>query len=156
LGFLIREPTGGQAWHYLNYVHGLAELGFDVYYIEDSDDHPSCFDPGLTGATTDPTYGLCFASKAFNRLGLGDRWAYHDAHSGGWKGPRAYDARGLCETADLVLNVSAANPLRDWLQQVPVRALIDTDPGYTQIRNLTDPAFHCRSAAHTVFFSFGE
>jgi hypothetical protein len=156
LGFLIREPTGGQAWHYLNYVQGLAELGHDVYYIEDSDDTAMCFSPTLGGPTNDPTAGLQFASEAFSRLGLGDRWAYYDAHTDEWKGPRAYDARTLCESADLVLNVSGVNPLRSWLETIPVRAMIDTDPGFTQVRNLTDPVFRRRSEIHTAFFSFGE
>lgn len=44
LGYLIRLPQGGLAWHYLNYVHGLAELGHDVYYIEDSYDRPGGFE----------------------------------------------------------------------------------------------------------------
>ena len=156
LGWLIREPTGGQAWHSLNYVHGLAALGHDVYYIEDSDDTPMCYGPGISGPTIDATYGLRFAANAFARLGLGDRWAYYDAHTNEWKGARARDARDLCKSADLMLHVSAFNPLRDWLERIPVRAVIDTDPGFTQIRNLTDPRSHERCEAHTAFFSFGE
>jgi hypothetical protein len=156
LGWLIREPTGGNAWAYLNYVHGLAHLGHDVYFIEDSDDHPFCFDSRLGGPTTDPTEGLAFASAAFARLGLGDRWAYYDAHTNEWRGARARDAHKLCQTADVVLNISGVNPVREWFERVPSRILIDTDPGYTQIRNLTDPAFRRRCEAHTAFFSFGE
>jgi hypothetical protein len=156
LGWIIRGPAGGIAWHYLNYVLGLAELGYDVYYIEDSDDVPCCMDPALNSWNSDPTYGLCFASAAFARLGLGDRWAYYDAHTNEWKGARARDARELCQTADLILNISGVNPVREWLERVPARVLIDTDPGLTQIRNLTDPAFRRRCEAHTAFFSFGE
>jgi hypothetical protein len=156
LGFLIREPTGGLAWHYLNYVLGLAELGYDVYYIEDSGDEPMCFDPKLTYRTsTDPSVGLQFAAKVFGRLGLSDRWAYYDAHTTTWQGPRAHDGREICETADFLLNISNWNPLREWSARVPVRALIDTDPGFTQIRNLTDPAFRRRCECHTVHFTFG-
>jgi hypothetical protein len=155
LGFLVREPTG-QAWHYLNYVRGLADLGHDVYYIEDSDDVATCYDGSLNGPTTDPTVGLRFASRVFDRAGLGDRWAYFDAHANAWKGARAGDARQLCESADLVLNVSGINPLRGWFDPVPARAMIDTDPGFTQIRNLTVPRYRKRSEAHTRFFSFGE
>jgi hypothetical protein len=54
------------------------------------------------------------------------------------------------------VNVSGANPLRDWLCGVSVRVLIDTDPGFTQVRNLIDPAFRQRCSAHSAFFSFGE
>jgi hypothetical protein len=155
LGSLVRLPLGGLAWHYLNYVHGLAEMGHDVYYVEDSYDRPACFGPDSSGPTTNADYGLRFSSQAFSRLGLADRWAYYDAHTNEWKGPRASDAVTLCKTADFVLHISGLNPLRDWLSGVPVRALIDTDPGFTQIRNLTNPIYRHRCDEHTDFFSFG-
>src|SRR4029453_7662493 len=60
------------------------------------------------------------------------------------------------KTADLLLNVSLVNPLRDWMLDIPVRAAIDTDPAFTQIRHLTDAHAPARAAQHTVFFSFGE
>ena len=76
IGSLIREPTGGHAWANLSYVHGLAELGHDVYHIEDSDDYPTCYDPKISAATIDPTYGLRFAANALARLGLGAYQAF--------------------------------------------------------------------------------
>jgi hypothetical protein len=48
------------------------------------------------------------------------------------------------------------NPLRPWLQQVPIRVLIDTDPLFTQVRHLTEPEALSRAQRHTHFFSFGE
>jgi hypothetical protein len=156
LGYVVRGPLGGMAWHHLNYVLGLAELGHDVYFIEDSDDYPCCYDPSRNQSSEDPTYGLRFADRSFTRLGLGDRWAYYDAHTGAWMGARAGDAEALCRSADLVLNVSGVNPLRDWLARVPARALIDTDPGFTQVRHLQDSAARERAAGHTAFFTFGE
>jgi len=156
LGWLIRGPAGGCAWHYLNYLLGLAELGHEVYYFEDSGDIPACYDRAMSNPNNDSSYGLSFASRILEKLGLGDRWVYYDAPANEWKGACARDARELCETADLVLNVSGANPLRDWLARVSVRALIDTDPGFTQVRNLADASFRHSCNAHTVFFSFGE
>jgi hypothetical protein len=156
-GSLIREPTGGNAWANLSYAQGLAELGHDVYYIEDSDDYPACYNPENSAATTDPTYGLHFAANATARLGLGDRWAYYDAHAREWKGARAHDARAICKSADLILSYSGmwGNPLREWFDTVPRRATIDGDPGFTQVRNLTDVSFRRRYEAYTAFFSVG-
>jgi hypothetical protein len=156
LGWLVRGPLGGSAWVRLNYLLGLIRLGHDVYYIEDSDDYPGCYDPLLGDMTVDPSYGLRFASDAFARVGLEDRWSYFDAHTNQWRGPRASDACELCQTSDLVLNISGVNPIRDWLARVPHRVFIDQDPGFTQIRNLTDPEFRRRSEEHTAFFSIGE
>jgi len=55
-----------------------------------------------------------------------------------------------------VLNLSGVNPLRSWMERIPVRVLVDTDPVFTQVRHLTDPVAYARAASHTVFFSFGE
>jgi hypothetical protein len=145
------------AWHYMQYAIGLAALGHDVWYVEDSgDDEWACYDPttGMTGP--DPTYGLRFAGEALACVGLGDRWAYHDALAGQWHGPAAASAVAACEEADLVINVSHANMLRPWLQHAPVRALIDTDPVFTQIRHLSDESRMERAAMHNAFFTFGE
>lgn len=157
LGYIVRCPLGGMAWHHLQYVLGLHRLGHDVWFVEDSDDVPwSCYDPARGVTDADPAYGLAFAKSAFDRVGLGDRWAYYDAHTSRWLGPAAGGILGECQSADLVLNVSGANPLRPWLMTPPVRAYIDTDPAFTQIRNLTDPCRRERTSRHTVFFSFGE
>ncbi len=156
LGYIVRGPLGGLVWHHLQYVTGLRALGHDVLFVEDSDDYPSCYDPARHVVDTDPSYGLRFAAEAFDRAGVGGLWAFHDAHTGRWLGPAAGRARGFCESADVVLNLSGVNPLRDWVAAAPARALIDTDPAFTQIRHLTDPAMRQRALGHTAFFTFGE
>src|SRR5262245_57851077 len=115
LGYIVRGPLGGLVWHHLQYVTGLRALGHDVLFVEDSDDYPSCYDPSRHVVDTDPSYGLRFAAETFGRAGVGDLWAFHDAHTGRWLGPAAGRARAFCESADLVLNLSGVNPLRDWV-----------------------------------------
>jgi hypothetical protein len=156
LGYIVRGPLGGLVWHHLQYVTGLRALGHDVLFVEDSDDYPSCYDPSRHVVDTDPSFGLRFAAETFGRAGVGDLWAFHDAHTGRWLGPAAGRARAFCESADLVLNLSGVNPLRDWLAGAPARALVDTDPAFTQIRHLTDPAARERALGHTAFLTFGE
>lgn len=156
LGYVVRGPLGGMAWHHLQYVLGLARLGHDVRFVEDSDDYPSCYDPERGVTDENPAYGLRFAAAAFDRLGLPGCWAYHDAHAGRWYGPAAESLLDWLGRADLLLNVSGVNPLRPWLLGVPARALIDTDPAFTQIRHLTTPAARAAAATHTAFFTYGE
>jgi hypothetical protein len=144
------------AWHYLQYAMGLAALGHDVYFVEDSDDYPSCYDPKRHVTDCDPTYGLEFSTRVFDRIGFGERWAYHDAHRSQWLGPMAGRMVETCKTADVVLNISGANPLRPWLEQTPARVFIDTDPVFEQIRQLTVPERRERALQHNVFLSFGE
>ena len=138
-GYVVRGPLGGMAWHFLQYVRGLADLGHDVYYVEDSDDVPFCLHPWMLITDRDPKEGIEFTRKAFDDLALEDRFAYYDAHTGGWLGPCAGRILEVCRTADLLLSVAAwINPLRPWLAEIPARAFLDTDPAFTQIVHLTN------------------
>lgn len=155
--YIVRGPMGAMSWHYLQYAAGLAQMGHEVTVIEDSDDHEwTCYDPttGLLG--TDPTYGLRYLAKALERFGLGEQWSYYDAHRGGWTGPATGRIARTLREADVYVNVSGANAMRSWLEPVPRRVFIDTDPGFVQVRNLTDPARHEATSGHNVFLSFGE
>src|SRR5688500_14760199 len=98
LGYIIRAPLGGLAWHHLQFVAGLARLGHDVLFIEDSDDYPSCVQLECD-VNDDPSEGLAFAENAFERLGIADRFAYYDAPRQEWLGPAAYIAQGFCVDA---------------------------------------------------------
>ena len=82
MGYIVRGPLGGLSWHHMQYLMGLAALGHTVHFLEDSDDFPSCYDPARGVTDADPTYGLAYAADLFGRIGLADRWAYHDAHTG--------------------------------------------------------------------------
>jgi hypothetical protein len=156
LGYIVRGPLGGMSWHHLHYALGLAGLGHDVYFVEESGDSPwCCYDPSRNVTDADPTYGLAYARHTFERLGFGARWAYYDAHTSRWLGPCADSILAVCASADLLLNVSGVNALRPWLQEIPARAFIDTDPAFTQIRHLTEPQARDAAALHTVFFTFG-
>src|SRR6187431_1743082 len=71
MGYIVRGPIGGMAWHHLQYVIGLHRLGHDVYFVEDSDDYPSCYDPARGLTDCDPSYGLNFAARTFEQIGFG-------------------------------------------------------------------------------------
>lgn len=156
LGYLVRGPLGGLAWHYLQYVLGLQQLGHRVYFLEDSDDYESCYDPDQNMMVTTPNYGIRFAREAFDRLGIGDCWCYYDAHENHWLGPAAPRVHDLVGDADVMINVSGVTRVRHGLDQIPCRALIDTDPAFTQIRHLTDDSAKSEARLHTCFFTFGE
>jgi hypothetical protein len=154
LGYLVRGPLGGMAWSDLHYLLGLRDLGHDVWFLEDSDDYPSCADPVRKTVDTNAAYGLRFALEVFERFGFGRRWAYHDAHTATWHGGAAESIRDICADADLVLDLAGVNPLRPWLDDVEQRALVDKDPVFTQLRHLQDPSAAARAALHTSFFTF--
>jgi len=46
MGYIVRCPIGGMAWHHLQYVMGLSAMGHDLLFLEDSGDDPwACYDP---------------------------------------------------------------------------------------------------------------
>lgn len=156
LGYIVRGPLGGLVWHHLQYVLGLARLGHDVYFLEDSDDYESCYDPTTNTVTTNPRYGLRFIRKTFGEFDLSNRWAYFDAHENRWHNLSRSRVQQICTDADLLINLSGVNPLRAWFENVPVRLFVDTDPLFTQINLLKDSARRDEAAKHTSFFTFGE
>lgn len=156
LGYVVGFPLGGMTWHSLQYAMGLAEMGHDVWLVEDSGDYETNYDPTTGEVGTDPTYGLAYARQVLERVGLGDRWAYHHAHTATWHGGAADEILSVCRSADVVLNVAGIHPLRPWLEPIPARVFIDADPVFTQVRHLTDPAARTHAEAHTHFLTFGE
>ena len=156
LGYIVRGPLGGLAWHHFQYVLGLERMGHDVYFVEDSDDYPCCYNPEQGTTNEDPSYGLSFISSLFTRYGLNDRWAYYDAHSNRWRGPNHTKISEICKTADIIFNISGVNPLRSWFQKIPYRVFIDTDPVFTQIRHLKDKKSMDLAQQHNSFFTFAE
>lgn len=156
LGYIVRCPIGGMAWHHLQYVMGLSLMGHEVVFIEDSGDTAwACYEPSSGKTGTNPDYGLKFAQQAFSQVGL-DSWCYYDAFTSRWHGPFADKIVAYCRNADLLLNLSGANTLRGVLRDVPVRAYVDTDPAFTQIRSLQDESRRDFVGQHNAFFSFGE
>ncbi|MCA1625801.1 MAG: SOS response-associated peptidase [Acidobacteria bacterium] len=156
LGYIVRGPLGGMAWHHLQYVLGLKKLGHDVCFVEDSDDYPACYNPEIFECGIDASYGLRFINECFDRLGLKENWAYYDAHKNQWFGKPKETILDFFASVDVLLNVSGVNPLRDWALRVPKRVFIDTDPAFIQIRHLTDENARKLAEKHNAFFTFGE
>lgn len=154
MGYVVRGPLGGMAWSDLQYVASLRAAGHRVIYVEDSDDYESCYDPRSDETTADPAYGLSFAAEALADVGVGEAWCYYDAHRNAWHGPLAARGPRAFEGADVLLNLAGVNPLREWALGVPVRVLVDQDPAFTQVRNLTDPGRAAFTRAHNAWATF--
>jgi hypothetical protein len=155
-GYIVRHPLGGMVWSNLQYLLGLKNLGHDVFFVEDSEDYPDCYDPARNALDTDPGYGIAFAQRTLAGIGFEARWAYYDAHTARWLGPRAEDIVRTCEGADLLLNLCGVNPLRPWLADIPRKVLVDEDPAFTQVRNIHDADRLRYVNRHDVFFTFAQ
>ena len=157
MGYLIRGPIAGMTWHHVQYLLGLQSLGHQISYYEDSGDTLySCYNPETSITDQNPVYGLNYLTRLFDKLKLNIKWAYYDANLSKWHGKNSEEFSNNQIDFDLLINLSASNPIRDWMQHVPIRALIDTDPLFTQIRNLQDPTRNTLTLSHNKLFSFGE
>lgn len=154
-GFAVGFPIGGQLWMMLHFAAGLARLGHEVLFLEDTADWAYPFDPVLGHPSTDSARGRAIVDSFFSAHGLAGRWAYVSELEGQVFGmDRATLDKHLSE-ADFFLNISGVIPLREEYLQAPVRAVIDTDPVFTQVKVATIPWNHDYYAAHQTCFTYG-
>ena len=158
-GFLGLMPAGGVAWDYVQYPVSFADLGDDVFYIEDTGLWPVFQEDGMAGGKGNAAY----LKRLMDAFGLSGRWAYRDEPSGEWFGLSEARVREVLRSADVFVNVSCANVLRDWYGDIPVRILLDSDPMFTQVQIEHRQGFTKGAGGladdldgYTHFFSFGE
>jgi hypothetical protein len=155
LHFVGQMPLAGIAWQAIHYLAGLERLGFEVWYIEDHGANP--YDPRQDSVVMDCAYNVEYLARVMDAHGLAGRWAYWDAINDVWHGLTKERVRSLYRDSDALLNLCGATRLRDEHMRCPVRAMIDTDPVYEQIKYAeADPAARAYLDAHTHFFTYGE
>jgi hypothetical protein len=149
-GYLVRYPLGGQTWHHLQYLVGFRRLGHDVIFLEHFGWENSCYDPSRDEMTSDPAFGIKYLEQVLRRHGLGGCWCYL-AEDGTAYGMSREQLAQTCRDCDVYFSLSNMN----WIPELEAcrrRALVDTDPVFTQIgsHGLTPLArYHAR-------FTFGE
>jgi hypothetical protein len=154
-GFAVGFPLGGQAWMMLHFAAGLARLGHEVLFLEDSADWAYPFDPLLGYPVTDSARCRAVVSALFRRYGLEHNWAYVSQIEGKVFGLDRAELDRRLAAADFFLNVSAVVPLRDEYLQAPVKAVIDTDPVFTQVKVARDDWTYNYYTTHDVCFTYG-
>src|SRR5688572_15726964 len=160
-GLIAQHYTlAGVSWDYMQYCIGLHQLGYDVYYIEDSGEWPYNLDGGPNGddwVEKDCVKNISYLKSLFDRFGLRDRWAYFFPLKSEWFGMGEQKRNEVLRTADLLINVSGTLEKPGNYHSVKRLAYIDSDPGFTQVKiKLNNTEFVSRIAAHHCHFSFGE
>lgn len=118
---------GGSTWVRLQYVLGLMDLGVDVLWLEQLDR----VDRRCEVHSLD--YLIRRFSGSLSALGAADRWAVRYASGEQFFGkPRAEVERQIAQ-ADVLLNIGGFLPEDSPLLEIPRRAYVDVDPGFTQM-----------------------
>ncbi len=155
-------PVGGVAWDYLQYVIGLARLGHDVFYYEDTWTWP--YNPIKKRHTSAGEYSAHFISRFFKYYApdLNECWHYRHLHTTSF-GMTATEFDKVAGSADLFLNISGACLFPEAIAPNCVKVFLDTDPGYNQIIYSERPAWsenveRWREAvrAHDRHFTYAE
>ena len=154
-GLIAQYPLGGVTWDYFQYVLGLARLGHDVYYLEDTGQWP--YNPHEGGVSKGCEFNVEYLAGLMARYGLSDKWAYRFPWQSQWFGLAQAQRTEVIRSADLLINVSGVLERPEDYRQVRRLAYIDSDPVFTQVklaRGQTD--FRKLLDTHDVHFSFGE
>jgi hypothetical protein len=159
-GLIAQHPLGGVAWDYVQYAAGLARLGHDVYYFEDSGQWPYNPQGGALRderEVRDPSFHLRYLETVMSRFGLAGRWAYRFPLDSVWYGLPDTQRNRVVGSTDLLINVSGTLQRPEEFRMIPRMVYIDSDPGFTQVKVAcgAEP-FRLRLNLHDVHFSFGE
>ena len=157
-GFLGLIHAGGAVWDYIQYPLGFYLMEYDVYYVEDTRIFPIYTDNWNNSIPT-----VKRLKKIMDSFGLNDRWIYRDETTQTIYGKSEKEYKEICKRAEVFLNVSCANVIREEYSQIPVRILLDTDPMFTQIQIESGQSFTSKTSSlyelsnwHTHHFTFGE
>ena len=153
-GILFWYPLAGVTYQFLHYLIGLRSLGWDVYYVEDSGRWP--YDPCRRTVTDDPSANIAHVAPTLDAHGFADKWAYRGSDRRCY-GMSEVGLRELFRDAQVLLNVTGAQELRDEHGTIPRRIYVESDPFAAQVRLFHgDPGLRALLDAHDTWFSFGE
>jgi hypothetical protein len=155
LGIVGQYPMAGVAWQAIHYLLGLRQLGWDVYYVEDSGAPP--YDPRVGGASGDSAYAVGYVADVMRRIGFTDRWVYLDMVQNETHGLPRTRLDALYREAVAIVNLCGATAPRAEHRRGARLLYIETDPVYEQLRIATGATASLDFlAAHDVLFTYGE
>lgn len=132
-GLLSAYPFGGMTWQVIHYIVGLRRLGFDVWYVEDSDRY--LYRPEDFGRTSDATKNAAYLNEWMERIGMADRWVLREPHKGqSCLGALDFDGLlALYRASDAVLNLCGAQEPLPYHAEASCRVYVQTDPVADQV-----------------------
>lgn len=157
-GMLASFPFGGMTWQVLHYLVGLRKLGFDVWYVEDTDSEllePDTF----RWQTSEYSANVIYLSRCMDSIGLGERWIFRppgvrDTCLG------ACNLGGLAKLykeTDAVINLCGYHALLPEHNHITCLIYLQTDPMVDQIKVAENDAEKIEQLdAYDRLFTYGE
>lgn len=138
--YVMCYPVGGFMSWTLQWLLGMHRLGCDVYFVEKAGSWPKpCVDLGTLLNSDDCTVGIAAFRSVLERFGLKDRFCFVDGREE-YFGMTRNQVEDIIVSADVFIEMGGG-PFLDvkdtWMAEasrVPLRVLIDSEPGYTQMK----------------------
>jgi hypothetical protein len=150
VGFVGKLPLAGMMLYNLHYLAGLAELGYEVHYVE-RQNGPEYYDPRLNAMTEDVAGGLETLAAVLPRAGIAPgRFSLvgedGQCHGAGWEA-----LNDALDRARFVLTI-ADTTWFEQLERCPRRLFVDGDPLFTQAGMVNgDPDFLALEKYDTLY-----
>jgi hypothetical protein len=156
LGLLGQFPLAGIAWQLIHHLVGLQQLGFDVFYVEETGAVP--YDPRTKNLANDCSYSLRFINETLRPYGLADAWAYREGLANQWHGMSALRVRELFDRAVCVINLCGASHPETLTYRPKGKFIyLETDPVLYQVRLAQSDAAALRFlGGHDAHATYGE
>ncbi len=156
---LATFPFPGSAWHRLQFLAGLRRLGFDVWYVEETDIklmNPITYWPA---PPRDYHLNVNYLANLMNLIGLEDRWIFRlpGQYDKCFGSRNITELRKLYREADVVINHTGAQEIRPDHSDIRCLVYIETDPVVNQIEVASGNSIVIRQLdAHHYLFSYGS
>ena len=131
--YLIRFPVGGYMSWMLQWLAGFQRLGHEIFFVEKSGWPHSCFNPVTSLTSDDCSYGTAMLHELLGCFGLQENWCFVDA-AGKYHGMTRERVEDVFQSADLFIDHMRECEWAEEATKVAIRALIDGEPGFTQMR----------------------
>jgi hypothetical protein len=153
--WMVRHPVGGVLSNNLQFLTGFRRLGHDVYLLEKAGYDDSCFDPERRLMSDDCSCGIRRVGRLLEQHGLGDNWCYVSA-AGTYYGMSSTEVDSIVARADVFIDRGLHRSWDEETADVPVRVLLDPDPGFRQVK-LANAVARGRSLPHyDAYFTYGH
>jgi hypothetical protein len=154
-GLLANSPFGGMTWQVLHHLEGFRRLGFDVWYVEDSD--TPWMRPGDLELADDPAPNAAWAARVLESIGLGDRWILRVPATDETLGHSRARLDEVYRRADAVFNLCGSHWLLDHHDAIETIVLLETDPVSPQVYLAEgEPVLAEQFGRYAHLFTYGQ
>jgi hypothetical protein len=153
--WMVRHPVGGVLSNNLQFLTGFRRLGHDVYLLEKAGYEASCFDPERRVSSDDCSCGIRRVGRLLDRHGLEDKWCYVSA-DGTYHGMSRSAVESVIAGADLFIDRGLHRSWDEETADVPVRVLLDPDPGFRQVRLTNAVAGGRPLPEYDAYYTYGH